>query len=167
MTRTLWYFKSHRYSIGASVTSLDWQLDRFRSRTRTSKTTWKWRVVPMYGYATPLWRHFHVVFDVRVLDLNLSITWIETCWKSLFCWKSKLKSSFSSFSIFTRYVKANSVSYLVCIVYIICLKVIYYSKCIGYSRTEILWVAVGHQLDWNSHRWLFNSRPFDEMFYLT
>jgi hypothetical protein len=33
-------------------------LDRFRSRT--SKTTWKWRVVPMYGYATPfsrrLWR---------------------------------------------------------------------------------------------------------------
>jgi hypothetical protein len=37
-------------------------LDRFRSRTWTwtSKTTWKWRVVPMYGYATPfsrrLWR---------------------------------------------------------------------------------------------------------------
>ena len=25
----------------------------------------------MYGYATPFWRHFHVVFDV--LDLNLSI----------------------------------------------------------------------------------------------
>jgi hypothetical protein len=23
----------------------------------------------MYGYATPFWRHFHVVFDVR--DLNL------------------------------------------------------------------------------------------------
>jgi hypothetical protein len=48
-------------------------LDRFRSRTRTSKTTWKWRVLPMYGYATAFWRHFHVVFDVRVLDLNLSI----------------------------------------------------------------------------------------------
>jgi hypothetical protein len=27
----------------------------------------------MYGYATPFWRHFHVVFDVRVLDLNLPI----------------------------------------------------------------------------------------------
>jgi uncharacterized protein (DUF983 family) len=24
------------------------------------------------GYATSFWRHFHVVFDVRVLDLNLS-----------------------------------------------------------------------------------------------
>jgi hypothetical protein len=48
-------------------------LDRFRSRPRTSKTTWRWRVVPMYGYATPFWCHFHVVFDVRVLDLNLSI----------------------------------------------------------------------------------------------
>jgi hypothetical protein len=47
-------------------------IDRFRSRTRTSKTTWKWRVVPMYGYATPFWRHFQVVFDIRVLDLNLS-----------------------------------------------------------------------------------------------
>jgi hypothetical protein len=47
-------------------------IDRFRSRTRTSKTTWKWRVVRMYGYATPFWRHFHVVFDVRVLGLNLS-----------------------------------------------------------------------------------------------
>jgi hypothetical protein len=47
-------------------------IDRFRLRTWTSKTTWKWRVVPMYGYATPFWRHFHVVFDVRVLDLNLS-----------------------------------------------------------------------------------------------
>jgi hypothetical protein len=47
-------------------------IDRFRSRTRTSKTTCKWRVVPMYGYATPFSRHFHVVFDVRVLDLNLS-----------------------------------------------------------------------------------------------
>ena len=36
------------------------QIEKFRSRTRTSKTTWKWRVVPMYGYATPfsrrLWR---------------------------------------------------------------------------------------------------------------
>ena len=32
------------------------KLDRFRSRTRTSKTTWKWRVVPMYGYATSFWR---------------------------------------------------------------------------------------------------------------
>jgi hypothetical protein len=35
-------------------------LDRFRSRTRTSKTTWKWRVVPMCEYSTPfsrrLWR---------------------------------------------------------------------------------------------------------------
>jgi hypothetical protein len=47
-------------------------IDRFRSRTRTSKTTWKWRVVPMYGYATSFWCHFHVVFDVRVLYLNLS-----------------------------------------------------------------------------------------------
>jgi hypothetical protein len=47
-------------------------IDRSRSRTRTPKATWKWRVVPMYGYATPFWRHFHVVFDVRVLDLNLS-----------------------------------------------------------------------------------------------
>jgi hypothetical protein len=47
-------------------------IDRFTSSTRTSKTTWKWRVVPMYGYATPFWRHFHVVFDVRVLDLSLS-----------------------------------------------------------------------------------------------
>jgi hypothetical protein len=27
----------------------------------------------MYGYATPFWRNFHVVFDVRVLYLNLSI----------------------------------------------------------------------------------------------
>jgi hypothetical protein len=26
----------------------------------------------MYGYATPFWCHFHVVFDVRVLYLNLS-----------------------------------------------------------------------------------------------
>jgi hypothetical protein len=33
---------------------------------------WKWRVVPMYGYAMPFWRHFHDVFDVRVLNLNLS-----------------------------------------------------------------------------------------------
>ena len=31
--------------------------------------TWKWCVVPMYGYATPFWRYFHVVFDVRVLIL--------------------------------------------------------------------------------------------------
>jgi hypothetical protein len=29
----------------------------------------------MYGYATPFWRHFHVLFDVRVLDLNLSNNW--------------------------------------------------------------------------------------------
>jgi hypothetical protein len=28
-------------------------IDIFRLRTRTSKTTSKWRVVPMYGYATP------------------------------------------------------------------------------------------------------------------
>jgi hypothetical protein len=48
-------------------------LDIFRSRTRTSKTTWKWRAVPMYGHATPFLRHFHVFFDFRVLDLNLSI----------------------------------------------------------------------------------------------
>ena len=26
----------------------------------------------MYGYATPFRHHFNVVFDVRVLDLNLS-----------------------------------------------------------------------------------------------
>jgi hypothetical protein len=26
-------------------------IGRFRSRTRTSKTTWKWRIMPMYGYA--------------------------------------------------------------------------------------------------------------------
>ena len=48
-------------------------LDRFRSRTRTSKTRWKWR---QNGAAYPYMgttRHFHVVFDVRVLDLNLSI----------------------------------------------------------------------------------------------
>jgi hypothetical protein len=47
-------------------------IDRFRSRTRTSKTTWKWR---QNGVAYPYMgttRHFHVVFDVRVLDLNLS-----------------------------------------------------------------------------------------------
>ena len=49
-------------------------LDRFRSRTRTSTTTWKWR---QNGVAYPYMgttRHFHVVFDVRVLDLNLSIS---------------------------------------------------------------------------------------------
>jgi hypothetical protein len=56
-----------------NVTCLSSLLDKFRSRTRTSKTTWKWHVVPMYGYATPFWRQFHVVFDVRVLDLNLPI----------------------------------------------------------------------------------------------
>jgi hypothetical protein len=49
------------------------RLDIFRSRTRTPKRTWKWRAVPMYGHATPFLRHFHVVFDVRVLDINLSI----------------------------------------------------------------------------------------------
>jgi hypothetical protein len=50
--------------------ALGTKTDLDRARTRTSKTTWKWRVVPMYGYATSFWRHFHVVFDVRVLDLN-------------------------------------------------------------------------------------------------
>jgi hypothetical protein len=45
-------------------------IDRFRSQT--SKTTSKWCVLPMYGYNMPFWRHRHVVFDVRVLDLNLS-----------------------------------------------------------------------------------------------
>jgi hypothetical protein len=49
-------------------------LDRFRLRTRTSKTTWKWG---QNGVAYPYMgttRHFHVVFaDVRVLDLNLSM----------------------------------------------------------------------------------------------
>jgi hypothetical protein len=54
-------------------------IDRFRSRTRTWKTTWKWRVVPMYGYATPFWRHFHVVFHVVVLNLNLSNIIIAQC----------------------------------------------------------------------------------------
>ena len=28
--------------------------------------------MPMYGYATPLSPHFHVVFDVHVLKLNFS-----------------------------------------------------------------------------------------------
>jgi hypothetical protein len=55
-------------SISSSQTSdsslSNWKIER--------EWTWKWRVVPMYGYATPFWRHFHVVFDVRVLDLNLS-----------------------------------------------------------------------------------------------
>jgi hypothetical protein len=49
-------------------------LDRFRFRTTTWKTTWKWR---QNGVAYPYMgttRHFHVVFHVRVLDLNLSIT---------------------------------------------------------------------------------------------
>jgi hypothetical protein len=47
-------------------------IDRFRSRTWTLKTTWKWR---QNGVAYPYMgttRHFHVVLDVRVLDLNLS-----------------------------------------------------------------------------------------------
>jgi hypothetical protein len=35
------------------VTATTHSIFRFRSRTRTSKTTWKWRVVSMYGYATP------------------------------------------------------------------------------------------------------------------
>jgi hypothetical protein len=61
-------------------------LDRFRSRTRTSKTTWKWR---QNGVAYPYMgttRHFHVVFDVRVLDLNLSIV-IRTHCDSWRCYK--------------------------------------------------------------------------------
>ena len=37
-------------------------IDRFRSRTRTSKTTLKWRAMPMYGYATAFGRHFYVIF---------------------------------------------------------------------------------------------------------
>ena len=43
------------------------------SVTWTSKTTWKWR---QKGVAYPYMGttlHFHVVFDVRVLNLNLSI----------------------------------------------------------------------------------------------
>ena len=27
--------------------------------------------LPMYGCATPFWRHFYVVFEVPVLDLNV------------------------------------------------------------------------------------------------
>jgi hypothetical protein len=46
--------------------------DLDRGRAWTSKTTLKWRVVHMYRYVTPFRRHFHVVFDVRVVDLNLS-----------------------------------------------------------------------------------------------
>jgi hypothetical protein len=48
------------------------KIDRFRSRTRTSKMMCKWR---QNGVAYPYMgttHHFHVVFDVRVLDLNLS-----------------------------------------------------------------------------------------------
>jgi hypothetical protein len=44
------------------LTSVAAVIDRFRLRTRTLKTTWKWHVVPMYGYATPFWRHFYVVY---------------------------------------------------------------------------------------------------------
>ena len=48
-----------------------------RSRTQTSKTAWKWRDIPKHGHIT----HFHVVFDVRVFDLNLSNTgW---CWTNM------------------------------------------------------------------------------------
>jgi hypothetical protein len=45
-------------------------LDRFRSRTRKVKDDVK-MVCCAYGIwpdATPFWRHFHVDFDVRVLD---------------------------------------------------------------------------------------------------
>ena len=46
-------------------------IDRFRLRMRASKTMWKWcqnRVAYPYMGTT---RHFHIVFDVRVLYLNL------------------------------------------------------------------------------------------------
>jgi hypothetical protein len=46
-------------------------IDRFRSRTRTSKTTWKWRGISIHGHNTPFSRRL----DVRVLDLNLSNVW--------------------------------------------------------------------------------------------
>ena len=35
----------------------------------------KWRDVPIHGSATPFIRHSHVVFDVLVLNQNLSINW--------------------------------------------------------------------------------------------
>jgi hypothetical protein len=83
ITHAIWRKMSGRASHGLVNTACltHWHvLDIFTLRTRTSKTTWKWRAVPMYGYATPFLRHFHVVFDVRVLDINLSIEWIEwTC----------------------------------------------------------------------------------------
>ena len=44
-------------------------LDKFRSRTRTSNTTWKWR---QNGVAYPYMgttRHFYVVFDVRASSI--------------------------------------------------------------------------------------------------
>ena len=44
-----------------------------RNISPSTYKTLKWRVVPMYGYARPFRRHFHVVSDVRVVDLNLSI----------------------------------------------------------------------------------------------
>jgi hypothetical protein len=58
-------------------------INRFRSRTWTSKMMWKWR---QNGVAYPYMgtiRHFHIVFDIRVLDLNLSIviqSKVSACW---------------------------------------------------------------------------------------
>jgi hypothetical protein len=79
-TKTMLYSQSDVYFLEGRITQ--W-LDRFRSRTRMSKTTWKWRVGPMYGYATPFWHHFDIVFDVSILDLNLSIN-LLFCEEKLF-----------------------------------------------------------------------------------
>ena len=42
----------------------------------------KWCDAPMNGHATQFIRHFHVVFDVPVLKLNLPIEftgWLRAC----------------------------------------------------------------------------------------
>ncbi len=68
LDRSILFLSSSKLSSGVHV----YLLDRFRSRTRTSKTTWKWRqngvAYPYMGTSS----HFHVVFDVRVFVLNLS-----------------------------------------------------------------------------------------------
>ena len=47
-------------------------LASLRSRDADVDDAVKMVAVPMYGHATPFWRHFHVVFDVRVIDLKLA-----------------------------------------------------------------------------------------------
>jgi hypothetical protein len=57
-------------------------LDKFRSRTRTSRRRENGVLCPCMDMP----RHFHVVFDVRVLDLNLSIGFEEARERTSVSW---------------------------------------------------------------------------------